>query len=543
MRYRGNKWKLRLESEGDSMGVYFNPSNASFRQARNSRIYVDKTGLIEQLNMRLSTEDKCLAVSHARRFGKSHAAGMIDAYYSLGCDSGELFDDTKIARDADYRKYMNKYNVIHLDIASVWDFHKEDLVESIKERVCKDFKKEYDDLLDYSEDLYLLIQDIYCKTNTPFVIIIDEWDCVIRNSDDKELVHKYLQFLHSLFKSEESKSFLALAYITGILPIKKIRDESALNNFSEYTMLKSKPITKYYGFTEDEVKELCERFDMDFETVRAWYNGYLIDGIHMYNPNSVVQSMIDHDCDSYWRNTSSFESINTFITLNYEGLKDDIMSMLSGKKVRVNPNTFRNDLSIITSKDDALTALIHLGYLGYDADRKSAYVPNYEVATAFELALQTGEWKDIAKAISTCDDLLFETIDGNAERVAELIELAHDTYTSVLKYNDENSLSCVLTMAYFTAPGYYNIIREMPAGKGFADFVFIPRANAGFRPAMVVELKYNKSADTAIKQIKEKRYHGALSGYSDKILLVGISYDADGKDKKHHTCVIEEVMI
>ena len=541
MRYRRDKWKLRLESEGDSMGVYFNPSNASFRQARNSRIYVDKTGLIEQLNMRLSTEDKCLAVSHARRFGKSHAAGMIDAYYSLGCDSGELFDDTKIARDADYRKYMNKYNVIHLDIASFWDDFKDDLVEKVKEYIIDDFRKSFNKNIDYSKKLSIILMSIYQKTNTPFVIIIDEWDCVIRNSDDKELVHKYLQFLHSLFKSEESKSFLALAYITGILPIKKIRDESALNNFSEYTMLKSKPITKYYGFTEDEVRELCKKYDMDFETVRAWYNGYLIDGIHMYNPNSVVQSMIDHDCDSYWRNTSSFESINTFITLNYEGLKDDIMSMLSGKKVRVNPNTFRNDLSIITSKDDALTALIHLGYLGYDADRKSAYVPNYEVATAFELALQTGEWKDIAKAISTCDDLLFETIDGNAERVAELIELAHDTYTSVLKYNDENSLSCVLTMAYFTAPGYYNIIREMPAGKGFADFVFIPRANAGFRPAMVVELKYNKSADTAIKQIKEKRYHGALSGYSDKILLVGISYDADGKDKKHHTCVIEEI--
>ena len=543
MRYRRDKWKLRLESEGDSMGVYFNPSNASFRQARNSRIYVDKTGLIEQLNMRLSTEDKCLAVSHARRFGKSHAAGMIDAYYSLGCDSGELFDDTKIARDADYRKYMNKYNVIHLDIASFWDDFKDDLVEKVKEYIIDDFRKSFNKNIDYSKKLSIILMSIYQKTNTPFVIIIDEWDCVIRNSDDKELVHKYLQFLHSLFKSEESKSFLALAYITGILPIKKIRDESALNNFSEYTMLKSKPITKYYGFTEDEVRELCKKYDMDFETVRAWYNGYLIDGIHMYNPNSVVQSMVDHDCDSYWRNTSSFESINTFITMNYEGLKDDIMSMLSGKKVRVNPNTFRNDLSIITSKDDALTALIHLGYLGYDADRKSAYVPNYEVATAFELALQTGEWEDIAKAISTCDDLLFETIDGNAERVAELIELAHDTYTSVLKYNDENSLSCVLTMAYFTAPGYYNIIREMPAGKGFADFVFIPRANAGFRPAMVVELKYNKSADTAIKQIKEKRYHGALSGYSDKILLVGISYDADGKDKKHHTCVIEEVMI
>ncbi|MBQ1194193.1 MAG: PD-(D/E)XK nuclease domain-containing protein, partial [Lachnospiraceae bacterium] len=244
--------------------------------------------------------------------------------------------------------------------------------------------------------------------------------------------------------------------------------------------------------------------------------------------------------DSYWKNTSSFASINTFITMNYAGLKDDIMTMLSGGKVMVETDAFQNDLSEIHSKDDAITALIHLGYLGYDADRKSAYVPNYEVAKAFQMALKTGEWSEISKAISRCDELLMATIDGNADKVAEIIELAHETYTSVLTYNDENSLSCVLTMAYFTAPGYYNIIREMPSGKGFADFVFIPRANAGYRPAMVVELKYNQSADTAIRQIKEKRYQGALSDYHDKILLVGINYDAEGKDKKHHTCVIEE---
>ena len=182
--------------------------------------------------------------------------------------------------------------------------------------------------------------------------------------------------LHSLFKSEESKAFLALAYITGILPIKKIKDESALNNFDEYTMLKSKPITKYFGFTEEEVKELCDKYDMDFDTAKTWYNGYLIDGIHMYNPNSVSLAMKKQDFDSYWKNTSSFESINTFITMNYEGLKDD-----------------------------ALTALIHLGYLGYDAERKSAYIPNYEVASAFELALQTGSWNEVAKSISKCDEL------------------------------------------------------------------------------------------------------------------------------------------
>ena len=522
------------------MGVYFNPNNESFTGDKKSKIYIDKTELLEYLNEILGTSSRYLAVSHARRFGKSHAAGMIDAYYSRGCDSSNLFDNTQIADSPDYKKYMNKYNVIHLDISSVWDFHKEDLIESIRERVCDDFKAEYGDGLNYSKDLYLLLHEIYRKTNIPFVIIIDEWDCVIRNSENKELVHRYLQFLHSLFKSEESKSFLALAYITGILPIKKIKDESALNNFREYTMLKSKPITKYYGFTEDEVKELCKKNNMDFDTVKAWYNGYLIDGIHMYNPNSVVQAMIDKECDSYWRNTSSFDTINTFITMNYAGLKEDVMAMLSGGKVPVNTITFKNDFSTIYSKDDALTALIHLGYLGYDADRECSYIPNYEVATAFNAALQTGEWNEIAKSISRCNELLMATIDGDTEKVAELIELAHDTYTSVLKYNDENSLSCVLTMAYFTAPAYYNVIREMPAGKGFADFVFIPRANAGFRPAMVVELKYNKSADTAIKQIKEKRYQGALSCYSDKILLVGISYDADGKNKKHHTCVIEE---
>ena len=337
------------------MGIYFNPDNGSFVSDKNSKIYIDKTGLLDFLNDVIGTNGKCIAVSHARRFGKSHAAGMIDAYYSLGSESSALFEDTEIAKKESFRKHLNKYNVIHLDISSFWDSYKENIIDA--------------------------------------------------------------------------------------------------------------------------------------------------------------------------------------------GLKDDIMTMLSGGKVRVNPNSFRNDLSTISSKDEALTALIHLGYLGYDADRKKAFIPNYEVATAFEAALQIGEWSEIAKAISTCDELLDETIEGNEERVAELIELAHEAYTSVLKYNDENSLSCVLTMAYFTAPAYYNVVREFPSGKGYADFAFIPRANAGNHPAMIVELKYNQSADSAIAQIKERRYQGALSGYSDKILLVGINYDADGKENKKHTCVIEEWMV
>ena len=522
------------------MGTYFNPNNESFRCDKRSEIYIDKTGLLEFLNKKIGTNAKYISVSHARRFGKSHAAGMIDAYYSRGCDSYELFKDTKIATKDCFKKRLNKYNVIHLDVSSVFDFHKEDLIEEIHKRISMEMREIYGEQLDYSNDLCLLINNIYKIEGIPFVIIIDEWDCVIRNSQNEALVHKYLEFLHSIFKSEESKTFLALGYITGILPIKKIEDESALNNFDEYTMVSSAPITQYYGFTEKDVKDLCEKYDMDFETTKAWYNGYLIDGMHMYNPNSVSKAMIKHKFDSYWRNTSSFASINTFITMNYEGLKDDILKMLAGGNADVEVGTFRNDLSDITSKDEALTALIHLGYLGYDAEDLSAYVPNYEVASAYNLALRSSGWSEVAKMISRCDEVLKATIRKDTEKVAEIIELAHETYTSILKYNDENSLSCVLTMAYFTAPAYYNIVREFPAAKGFADMVFIPRANAGNRPAMVVELKYNQSADSAINQIKERRYQGALSGYSDKILLVGVNYDVDGEDKKKHTCVIEE---
>ena len=520
------------------MGIYFNPGNGSFRQAVRSEIYVDKTGLLEVLNKRIFSESKCVALSHARRFGKSQAAGMIDAYYSKGSDSKELFSGFEIAGKPDFEEHLNKYNVIHLDISSFTDSYRNDLVEKITETLYEEFAEECPEV-DYSKPIQTVLSHIYKNTKAAFIIIIDEWDCVVRNfADDQELVHRYLQFLHSLFKSEESKTFIALGYITGILPIKKIKNESALNNFSEYTMLQSDEFTPYFGFTKNEVVDICKRFDMNFESVEKWYDGYVISGRHMYNPNSVCEAMSRHRLDSFWKNTSSFTTINDLITLNFDGLKEDILTMLSGGYVPVKVNKFQNDLTIINSKDDALTALIHLGYLGYDCEEGEAFMPNYEVSTAFEAALETGNWKEVADTISKCDELLWATIDGEAEKVAEYIELAHDTYTSILKYNDENSLSCAITMAYFTAPAYYNVIRELPSGKGFADIAFIPRKDSGNKPAMIIELKWDKDADTAIRQIKEKRYTGALSGYEKEIRLVGISYNKDSSDKKHE-CVIE----
>jgi len=518
------------------MGLYFNPGNESFRRAVRSKIYVDKTLLIEQLNDMIFTENNCVAVSHARRFGKSQAAGMIKSFYSMGCDSSELFAPFKISQVPGIEEHMNKYNVIHLDVSTFADSQKERLVETIIEYLYDDMKVDYPNV-DYSKALQVVLNQIYKLSCTPFVFIIDEWDCVVRNhADRQDLVHKYLQFLHTIFKSEESKSFLALGYITGILPIKKVEDESALNNFREYTMLNSKTLTEFYGFTEDEVKSLCDEHGLNFDTVKKWYNGYLINGQHMYNPHSVYSAILDHKIDSYWKNTSSFETINKLITLNFDGLKEDILTVAEGGKVSVEVNNFMNDLQQIHSKDDALTALIHLGYLGYDAERCQAYMPNYEVNLAYRQALETGNWKEIARTISNCDKLLWATIDKDENKVAEYVELAHETYASILKYNDENALSCAITMAYFTAPAYYNVFRELPAGKGFADFALVPRADSGNKPAMIIELKYDKDADTAIRQIKEKRYAGNLKGYSDEILLVAINYD---KENKNHTCKIE----
>jgi len=520
------------------MGMYFNPGNEGFVQAVESKIYIDKTLLIERMNELLRTEAKCVAVSHARRFGKSQAAAMLSAYYSKGCDSRELFAPLKISKEASFEKHLNKYNVIHIDVSSFTDWASENLIEKILESIYAEMKEDYPDI-DYTRQLQVVLNTICKVSGSPFVFIIDEWDCVVRNfADSPELVHKYLQFLHAIFKSNESKSFLALGYITGILPIKKIEDESALNNFREFTMISSRYLAEFYGFTEKEVQDLCAEHDMCFDSVKKWYNGYLINGKHMYNPNSVIEAIDSHEFDSYWKNTSSFDTLKNLINLNFDGLKDDILTIMEGGRVSVNTDTFKNDLKHIDSKDDALTALIHLGYLGYDKEDGEAYMPNYEVSKSFQSALQTGNWKEIAKAISNCEELLKATLRKQTEKVAEYIALAHQSYTSILKYNDENALSCTLTMAYYTAPAYYNIYRELPSGKGFADFAFIPRADSGNKPAMVIELKWDKEADAAIRQIKEKRYTGNLKGYSKEIYLVGINYD---KETKEHTCEIEVV--
>ena len=375
------------------MGIFFNPGNGSFTKDRNYEIYVDKTELLKYLNRAIGTPGNCIAVSHARRFGKSHAAGMIDAYYSLGSDSAKLFKGTKIASDPDYEKYRNKYNVIHLDISSFWDFHKKDIVEKIIEDIFKELKMDYPEEFNERDRISYVLIKIYEKTGIPFVIIIDEWDVLIRDeSANKKVQDEYIRFLRSMFKGTEPTKYMGLAYLTGILPIKKLKTQSALNNFDEFTMLDAGELAPYIGFTEAEVQSLCQRYQQDYTKVKNWYDGYFLSGQHIYNPKAVVSVMLRGNFQSYWSQTGTYESIRQYIDMNFDGLKTAILTMISGDEMEVKTSSFQNDMVTFQNKDDVLTLLIHLGYLAYNQERQTTYIPNEDVRREFREIIEIDKW-------------------------------------------------------------------------------------------------------------------------------------------------------
>ena len=527
------------------MGRFVNPENSAFQNAVNGEIYIDKTGLIELTNRFLSTPQAFICNSRPRRFGKSMAANMLAAYYSKGCDSRELFAGLQIEKNSDYEKYLNKYDVIHFDVQ--WCFKEagsaEKTVSFITQTILAELRDIYGDIIpDDVNKVSGALSYINAATGNKFVVIIDEWDVLIRDEAmNKAVQEEYIDFLRNLFKGVEPTKFIALAYMTGILPIKKYKTQSALNNFDEYTMLDSDFLAPYIGFTEAEVKALCEKYQKDFTAVKRWYDGYELNGYHVYNPRAVVSLMLRGSFKSYWTQTGTYESILPFINMDFDGLRSAIIDMLSGDTVEVIPYFFQNDMVSFRDKDDVLTLLIHLGYLGFNQKRNQAFIPNEEIRFEFAMATKLNKWSELISFQKESRALLEAVLDGETETVSEVLEKIHNQYTSVIQYNDENSLSSVLTIAFLgTLDYYFKPVRELPTGRGFADFVYIPKpAYKEDYPALVVELKWNKSAETALQQIKEKRYADSLQDYVGNILLVGINYD---KKAKEHTCSIEKIV-
>lgn len=526
-------------SGDNGMSVYFNPDNSNFKEYVEMDIYVDKSMLLSETNRSIGTADKYICMSRPRRFGKTVAGNMIAAYYSRGCDSEKLFSGLKIASDPDYRKHLNQYNVIYIDMNSEYQNcdKKSRMIAALKSDIKSEIVKEYPDIgILKNHSLAKSIQRVYEETGDTFIIIIDEYDVLVREQVQPKLFDEFLSFLNGLFKSNTLRPAISLAYLTGIFPVVRDKIQSKLNNFHEYTILNAGRFTEYVGFTTEEVKSLCEKYSVDFGECRSWYDGYSQNGFEIYNPESVIKCVTNQYFDSYWGQTSTYKVISDRLKQNFKGTKEYVVRMLAGESVDVNVTSFLNTMDSFASRNDVFTYLIHLGYLTYDKESKTCRIPNREIRQEWKNVVETDdEYSVTNEIIEASKELLAETIEGNEKAVAAALDNSHIHVSSNRSYNNEDVLQSAICLAYIYALNHYLVIREMTAGKGFADVVFVPLASD--KPAMIIELKHNKTTESAIKQIKEKKYFDSLNSYRGEILFVGINYD---DKEKTHTCRIEK---
>lgn len=540
------------------MGLFVNPGNQSFTFDLNSKIYVDKSLMVCELNELFGTAQRFVCMSRARRFGKTMMANLLAAYYSKNCDSRELFEKLKLSQIEGWDKYLNAVNVIQIDLNS-WYSRTVDKSQTIKELqagvVCE-LRKQFPSVeIPSDAAIASAISVIHEEVGDSFVIIIDEYDVLLRDdSVSSSLRREYLEFLNSIFKANDTQKAISLAYLTGILPILRERVQSKLNNFSEFTMLTPGPFAQYFGLTAKETEEVCLRNDADFEMCKFMYDGYTFpksrkmlkqpddDGepvVHMFNPNSVVKAVMWDEYKNYWVTTSALEAITFYLDANIEGIKDDIMAMLKGERdIKINVELYNNNVECFATKDEVFTYLIHLGYLAYDPLDESCHIPNAEIRQAwFNIMSKAKGFEPIRQMLETGRALIESTEKGDTEAVTKALDDSHADISSPLSYNRESTMQSAILMAYFYARKEYMIFSELPTGCGYADVVLVPTLPK--KPVIIIELKKDGDPAVALQQIRTRNYAHAFRHHPGKsAVLVGIAYDAESK---HHKCLIEKV--
>ena len=534
------------------MGVYLNPGTQLFSIAVNSPIYVDKTSMLAKTNALVNTERRYLCISRPRRFGKSMAAAMLCAYYGVGDGNRELFEKLKLSQCPEWDKYLGKFDVIRLVMTNFIGQTKqmENVVGRIAMRVLDELHEAYPEVRYDENDFCYSLSRFHQSSGRQFVIVIDEWDCVFRElPQDQDGQKYYLDWLRGLLKDQP---YVAMAYMTGILPVKKYGKHSALNMFDEYSMTAPLQLAPYTGFTEEEVQDLCEKFGRPFDDIKAWYDGYLVEGeippdpqklglkaplYHLYAPLSVVNAVRSGLIKNYWNNTETYEALAEYIRMDFDGLKETVARLMEGEHLSVNLGTYQNDMTSMTCRDDVLALLIHLGYLGYDQSKGEVFIPNCEIHDVFETSTSSPEWSSTMRALRNSKKLLDAVWKGDEETVAGLLEAAHDQ-TGNRTYNSEAALSYAVQLAFYKAQDEYTLFPEVDTGRGYADLIYIPKRPV--HPALLVELKYKKDADTALEQILRQKYPSRLEHYKGNLILVGISYDRSADpvapNFKHHSC-------
>ena len=529
------------------MAIYLNPSNDSFLSDRKFPLYVDKSLLIKETNACFGINQmKFMCVTRPRRFGKTMALSMLNAYYSKGCDSRELFKDLKIAGDPSFEAHLNKHNVIQIDMAGIYTRidDKNLFVAKIKSDLLRDLREAYPSL-DLSscllEEAIVAIKNAY---GDRFVFLIDEWDVIYREQErNAKLCDEYTDFLRSLFKASDVSSCIDLVYMTGILPIRRYNTQSALNMFKEYNMLSPGRLASFFGFTEEEVRGLCQKHDMDFGEIKSWYDGYKLKGTEIYNPKSVVEAIDEGECGDYWVTTSATEAVANYMNFDGGFLKGTVSRLIAGESVPVNAGSFGNDLSKVNTPDAALTVLIHLGYLGFVPSEERngtglCFVPNREISQEFGRAAKELDWKDVYSPLLKSKELYERTLLGDCAFINSALDENREGLVSQFNRNDENLLSVIVQISYTYARRIHPTDKEVSVPRGRGDIVLYPGPK-GASP-WVIELKVGRSAEEAIAQIKEKRYFDCFHDYKGKVLLLGINFDPKAE---RHSSKIEWIEV
>ena len=524
-----------------------NPGNGKFLRSVND-FYVDKTNFISFINSRFEKDKFGVCFARPRRFGKSITANMLCAYYSKGCDSKAIFDKFEISKDKDYLTHLNKHNVLYFDMQHYGrnDETGEHFIESLHKSVVNGLKKEFPEAFEGSDIKYLqdAIDLVHQKLGETFILVIDEWDYLFRNYPENRKVQKnFMALLQNLFKDGQTYEAFDLVYMTGIFPIKRYDTQSNLNMFAEFNFTNTGGLGQYFGLTTDEVKTLCVEHDLDFSKTKFWYDGYRLDGFDIYNPNAIVELILHKIFDNYWTKTSSMEPIYDCIGRNFDGVKECVIDLVAGSYLHnIEISSSNLEPSSFTCKDDILAYMIHLGYLAYDRDTDSVYVPNYEVKESLIKALNKLKWPLYEASLKRSDILLEATLNKECDTVASMVADLHNKYSSFFDYSTESCLKHAVVLGYLSALKFYEEPRlELKGGLGFADVGFRPSTkHATGLPALIIEFQKDKSAEIALDQIESKGYIEAVKGYASSALLIGISFD--GKTKEHQ-CVIKEIEI
>ena len=553
------------------MGNILNPTDSNsfinLVKFKESEIFVDKTEFIEKMSSKINTQNRFIAITRPRRFGKTVTAHMLSAYYSKGYVGQKIFDKLEIANKPSFAEHLNKYNVLYIDMNSIRDDYiayteDEDLqvkgvtsiVDYLQYSVIEELKenKEYANILSESrkvgkKNLSSALNEICNHTKEQFILIMDEWDLICREyRNEPELLEKFIEVMRGLFKSDKGQACFALAYLTGILPIKKYNSQSALNVFKEYNMLRPVPYEEYFGFTEEDVAKIVKlpQCKINHQDLKEWYEGYKLNGKDIYNPNSVVSAISDGICQSYWSGTSSNEEVVNLINMNFDGIKDDIIHLIEGSTIQFSCTTFQNDMVSIKTKDDIFSLLVCLGYLGCvddGGDYRLAYVPNKEIRTALSSIVKSQPWFNSIPIIERSQSLFEAITTLDANKIANIITEIHNSpNVSLLTYNREESMVfCLISGLMWQTEREYEVFRELQSGKGSADLIYVPKRNMHL-PILLIEFKYGQNAEDAIKQIKEKEYFSRYrdGDYPNDVLLIGINYNPKTKE---HQCLIEKL--